>query len=125
MTRYLLNVYQPVGDPPPAEVLAPIVADITKVNEEMREAGIWVFGVGLHPTATATVVRAGEGGESLLTDGPYLEGKEHVGGFCVIDVSDLDVALHWAGKIATALRDLGVEVRPVIDEADRACRPSA
>jgi hypothetical protein len=125
MSRYLISVYQPVGDPPPEEFLAPIVADITKVNQEMRDAGVWVFGAGLHPTATATVVRAGDAGQPLLTDGPYLEGKEHLGGFSIIEVSDLDAALHWAGKTAAALRYLAVEVRPVVDESERVCGPSA
>jgi hypothetical protein len=125
MTRYLISVYQPVGEPPSAEYLAPIVADITKVNEDMRDAGVWVFGAGLHPTASATVVRAGDGGRPLLTDGPFLEAKEHLGGFCIIEVPDLDAALHWAGRTATALRTLAVEVRPVIDESERACRQGA
>ncbi|HZZ48851.1 MAG TPA: YciI family protein [Pseudonocardia sp.] len=124
MTRYLIAVYQPVGAPPSEEFLAPIVADITKVNQEMRDAGVWVFGAGLHPTATATVVRADEGGQPLLTDGPYLEAKEHLGGFSMIEVPDLDAALHWAGKVATALRYLSVEVRPVLDESERSCGPS-
>lgn len=123
MTQYLLSVYQPVGAPPPEAFLAPIVADVTKINQEMRDAGVWVFGAGLHPTATATVVRGGESGQPLLTDGPFLEAKEHLGGFSIIEVPDLDAALSWAKKLATVLRQLAVEVRPVLDESERSCGP--
>ncbi|HEY1974331.1 MAG TPA: YciI family protein [Pseudonocardia sp.] len=121
MARYLLSIYQPVGDPPPAEFLAPIIAAISQVNREMHESGVWVFGAGLHPSATPTVVR---GDQPLLTDGPYLEGKEHLGGFTIIEVPDKDAALSWAGKVAAALGSLAVEVRPVIDESERACANS-
>ncbi|MEH1165322.1 YciI family protein [Micromonospora sp. CPCC 205539] len=111
MRQYLLSIYQPDGDPPPPEVLAPIMADLDAVNEEMRAAGAWVFSVGLHPASTATVVRARDG-EDLLTDGPFTEGKEHIGGFTVVNAPDLDAALVWGAKLARALT-LPVEVRPV------------
>jgi len=70
----------------------------------------WVFGGGLHPSDTATVVRS-DGGEIVTTDGPYLESKEHIGGFWIIEAADLDAALDWAGKAAAACEG-PVEVRP-------------
>lgn len=111
MTHYLLSIYQPDGDPPPPDVLEPIMRDLAAVNEELRAAGAWVFAGGLHPPSTSTVVHA-TGDDVLLTDGPYVEGKEHVGGFTVIDAPDLDAALEWGRKLTTALT-LPVEVRPM------------
>jgi hypothetical protein len=113
MAHYLLSLYQPDGDPPPPEVLEPIMRDLNAVNDEMRAAGAWVFAGGLHPASTATVVRH-LGGDVLVTDGPYAEGKEHVGGFTVIRAPDLGAALAWAGKVARA-STLPVEVRPLHD----------
>ena len=111
MRRYLLSVYQPDGDPPPPEVRAAIMVDLNALAEEMKDAGAWVFSVGLHPASTATVVRDRDG-EVLLTDGPFTEGKEHLGGFTIINASDLDAALAWAARMARA-STLPVEVRPV------------
>ena len=116
MKQYLLSIYQPDGDPPPPEVLEPIMRDIDAVDAEMRAAGAWVFTGGLHPPDTATVLRAADG-DVLVTDGPFAEGKEHVGGFWIIRASDLDEALAWARK-ATVACTLPVEVRPLQDEAD-------
>jgi hypothetical protein len=112
MTRYMLSIYQPVGDPPP-EVLEPIMRELEAVNEEMRATGAWVFAAGLHDPSTATVIRAHEG-DVLVTDGPFAEGKEHLGGFTIIDAPDLDVALEWGRKVARALT-LPIEVRPLHD----------
>jgi hypothetical protein len=112
MRQYLLSIYQPDGDPPPPEVLGPIMAELGKLNEEMRAAGAWVFAVGLHPPSTATVIRDRDG-EPALTDGPFTEGKEHLGGFTVINAADLDAALAWGGRMAAVLAPLAVEVRPV------------
>jgi hypothetical protein len=111
MTRYMLSIYQPAGDPPPPEVLEPIMRDLDAVNQEMRAAGAWVFAAGLHDPSTATVLRA-DGGEVLVTDGPFAEGKEHLGGFTIIEAPDLDVALEWGRKVAHALT-LPIEVRPL------------
>jgi hypothetical protein len=113
MAQYLLSVYQPVGPLPPREKLEPIVRDVNAVDAEMRKAGVWVFAGGLHPTATATVLRVKDG-EVLMTDGPYVEGKEHLGGFTIIRVPDLDAALEWARKLATATT-LPIEVRPFME----------
>jgi len=85
--------------------------DLEALNDELRAAGVWVFAAGLHPPETATVVKA-KGDEVLVTDGPFTEGKEHLGGFTVIEVDDLDAALGWARKLAKVLRNLPVEVRP-------------
>jgi hypothetical protein len=111
MRQYLLSIYQPDGDPPPPEFLAPIMADLGVLAEEMKAAGAWVFSVGLHPASTATVVRDRDG-EALLTDGPFTEGKEHLGGFTIISAPDLDAALAWGARMARA-STLPVEVRPV------------
>jgi hypothetical protein len=110
MARYLLSFYQPAGPPPPREVLEPIMRDLDAVNREMKAAGAWVFAGGLHPPSTATVARF-TNDELLLTDGPFVEGKEVLGGITIVEVPDLDTALMWAGKIARA-STLPIEVRP-------------
>lgn len=109
MKRYLLAIYQPDGPPPPAADLAKIMADVNAVNAEMRAAGVWVFSDGLHPPTTATVLRA-RGDEVQITDGPHIEGKEHLGGFCIIEAADLETALAWGRKLARAIT-LPIEVR--------------
>jgi hypothetical protein len=111
MTHYVLTIYQPDGPPPAAEVLDPIMRDLDALRREMQDAGVWVFGGGLHQPSTATVLRR-KGNETLTTDGPYVEGKEHVGGFDIIDVPDLDEALAWGRKLAEAIALLPIEVRP-------------
>jgi hypothetical protein len=112
--HYLLSIYQPDSEtPPPPEYLEPIMRDVEAVNAELRAAGAWVFAGGLHAPNTATVVRA-KGDEVLTTDGPYTEGKEHLGGFTVIQATDLDAALRWGGKLARATT-LPIEVRPLQD----------
>lgn len=110
MSRYLLSIYQPDGPIPEPEVLNKIMADLDVLNQEMRDAGAWVFTGGLHPASTSTVVRVNDG-EVLTTDGPFTEAKEHVGGLWVIEAADLDVALEWGRKAAQATT-LPVEVRP-------------
>ncbi len=109
--HYLLAMHQPVGDAPPPEVLEPIMDALNVVENDMRAAGVWVFAGGLHGPDASTVVRVHEGAV-LTTDGPYAEGKEHLGGFTIIDVPDLDAALEWARKQAEAVRLLPIEVRP-------------
>ncbi len=110
MQQYLLSIQQPDGPPPPPEVLEPIMRDVTAFVQETKDAGAWVFNGGLHPASTATVVRVDEG-EVLITDGPYAEGKEHVGGLIIVQAPDLDAALEWGRKAAQAIR-LPIEVRP-------------
>ena len=113
MKQYLLSIYQPDGDPPPPEVLEAIMQDVDAVDAELRAAGAWVFTGGLHPPDTATVLRAADG-EVLITDGPFAEGKEHIGGIWVITAPDLDAALRW-GRKAAAATTLPIEVRPFQD----------
>jgi hypothetical protein len=111
MTQYLLSIYQPDGEPPPPEVLGPIMTRLGEWNDGLRARGEWVFAAGLHAPSTATVVRV-SGGDETLTDGPFAEGKEHVGGFTVIDVDDLDAALERARALA-GITTLPIEVRPM------------
>jgi hypothetical protein len=110
MTQYLLSVYQPDGPAPESVDLAKIMADVDAVDAAMRAAGAWVFAGGLFPPNTATVVRL-QDGDMLMTDGPYTEGKEHLGGFTVVEAADLDAALEWGRRLAAATT-LPVEVRP-------------
>jgi hypothetical protein len=86
------------------------------LQDEMKRAGAWVFSGGLHDASTATVVRVTDG-QPLITDGPYTEGKEHLGGFTIITAADLDGALDWGRRLATVLSPLAIEVRPFHDEA--------
>ncbi len=98
-----------------------IMATVSGLIDETKAAGAWVFNGGLHAPSTATVVRLNHG-EVLMTDGPYAEGKEHVGGFLIVKAADLDGALGWARKLASVLGDgvnsLPVELRPFREEAD-------
>jgi hypothetical protein len=114
MPQYLLSIIQPVGEVPPPEALEPVMRQLAALNDEMRAAGAWVFAAALHQPETSTVVRA-DGDDLLVTDGPFAEGKEFVGGFDVIQAADLDEALTWAGKLARILGGLPVEVRPVVE----------
>ena len=116
MKQYLLSIYQPDGEPPPPEVLAPIMRDVDALIQEIKAAGAWVFNGGLHPPSTATVVRLKDG-EVLTTDGPFAEGKEHVGGFVIVKAPDLDAALEWGRKLAQA-GTLPIEVRPFQGEVE-------
>jgi len=85
--------------------------DIDVLNEEMVAAGVRIFVGGLYPARSAKSIRAQAGGKILITDGPYLETKEHIGGFWVLEAADLDDALAWGRKAAIACR-APVEVRP-------------
>ena len=110
MTQYLLSVFQPSEETPSPEFLAPIIRDLEILNRDLREAGAWVFSGGLHGPSTATLLTPKDG-EVLMTDGPFVEGKEHLGGFTVIEAPDLDAALVWGRRLAEATR-LPIEVRP-------------
>ncbi len=111
MKNYLLSVcYPPGSTQPPPEALKKIMADVKVVHDEMVAAGAWVFGGGLYPVSTATVVQF-RNGEVLTTDGPFAEGKEHVGGLSIIRAPDLDAALGWARKLARATT-VAIEVQP-------------
>ncbi|MFH8801915.1 YciI family protein [Streptomyces sp. NPDC017936] len=114
MTYYLLSVVQPTGgQPPSAAGLDEIVRRVAAFDDELRAAGAWVFSGGLHAPETATVLRP-EGDGVLVTDGPYAEGEEYLGGLCLIKAADPEEALEWGRKAALATT-LPVEVRPFAD----------
>ena len=115
MKQYLLSVYQPDGDPPPPEFLEPRHAQRPRADRGAsggRDVGV---SAGLHPASTATVVHLRDG-QLETTDGPYGEGKEHIGGFTIIKAPDPHAALHWARRYAEVIT-LPIEVRPLQGEA--------
>ena len=112
MPQYMISVwhdetYEVDFSSPEAQLR---VAQVGAFNEELQKAGAWVFAAGLQPTSSATVVRS-SGGDVSMTDGPYAETKEQMGGFWMIEAADLDAALEWARKAAAASEG-PVEVRP-------------
>jgi hypothetical protein len=125
MTLYMLTVNYPEGSTMPSpEEMAEIARDVDAVHAEVRAAGAWVFGGALYPASTATVVTAGAAGSGasggagdvVVTDGPFAESREQIGGFSVVDVADLDAALAIAARLAAACR-VPIEVRPFVDGA--------
>jgi hypothetical protein len=122
MKQYMLSVHHAADFYETAPAMSPeemqaMYEGVAAFNDEAIAAGAMVFGGGLMPPDTATVVRT-EGGEMLLTDGPYAETKEFLGGFWVLKCDDLDGALEWARKAAEALQGGPVEVRPLQEEVD-------
>jgi hypothetical protein len=117
MTQYLLSVWHKEGEAMPApEDMQPIFEAVDKFNAEIQADGTWVFGGGLEMPDTATVVSA-TGDDVVTTDGPFAEGKEHIGGFWVISAADLDAALAYAVRASKACAQ-PVEVRPFQDEPE-------
>jgi hypothetical protein len=119
MARYLLSVHSVEGearDPMTDEEMQQSWKQLHVLEQEMHSAGAWVFSGRLHEPDTATVVRL-SGGEVVTTDGPFVESKEHLGGFYIIQAEDLDAALAWASKVTTAI-EVPIEVRPFADYAD-------
>ena len=117
MKQYLLSVYHADVTPDQSsEEWQATSRDVDAVNAELIAAGAWVFAGGLHPASTASVVRVKDGAV-LTTDGPFAEGKEHMGGFWVIKADDLDAALAWAAKATRACRE-PVEVRPFQEDLE-------
>lgn len=113
MSQYLLSVHtveDEAPEPMTEEDQQRSVEEMDKLNGEIRAAGAWVFGGALHAPSRAAVVR-GYGGEVLTTDGPFAEAKEHLGGFYILDVADLEAAIDWAAK-TSALVGKPIEVRP-------------
>jgi hypothetical protein len=111
MKQYLLSICYPAGgQPPQPEALQKIMRDVYAIQKEMQAAGAWVFSGGLHPANTATVLRD-QGGEVVMTDGPFIESKEQIGGITILKVPDLDAALGWGRKLARAI-GTPIEVRP-------------
>jgi hypothetical protein len=115
MVQYLLSVHSTDTDPEPSpEVMERAYAQVDKFNEEIKASGNWVFGGGLHPVSTATVVDA-TGAEVVTTDGPFAESKEHLAGFWIVQAGDLDQALELARRGSEACGG-PVEVRPFQDD---------
>ena len=113
--RYLLSVFGPAeptdfGSYTSREAMLEAFADTAAFNDRLQRDGHFVFADGLEPASTATTVD-GQGQRPAFTDGPYLETKEHLGGFWVIEAADLDVALALAAEGSKACRGV-VEVRP-------------
>jgi hypothetical protein len=117
MKQYMLSVHSVEGEPAPSDdEMQRMFAQVDAVNKELQTAGAWVFGGGLLPQDSATVVRT-TNGTTTMTDGPFAETKEQLGGFWVIQCEDLDEALTWAAKCAEACMG-PVEVRPFQDEPE-------
>ena len=118
MTNYMLSVHTVEGEEAPSEdEMQQAFKDVDALNAEIEAAGAWVFAGGLHPADTATVVKVGDTGDVVTTDGPFAEAKEQIGGFWVIRAADLDEALAWAAKATVACRG-AVEVRPFQDDVE-------
>jgi hypothetical protein len=109
MTQYLVAIHLP-DDYDQSKEDEAMIRDIDTLNDEMVAAGIRLFVGGLNPVSKAISVRAAPDGGLLVTDGPYLETKEHVGGFWVLECADKDEAVEWGRKAAVACR-APVEVR--------------
>jgi hypothetical protein len=117
MKQYLLSVHVVEGaELPPEETIKQMYADVDAFNTKVQAEGAWVFGGGLYPPDTATVVRM-QDGEVLMTDGPFAETKEQLGGFWVLKAADLDAALAYAAEASKACQG-PVEVRPFEDEPE-------
>ncbi len=115
MKQYLLSVHHAGDFPMPApEVMQEMFAQVEEFNEQLRQSGAWVFAGGLQPRESSTTVRYKQG-QTLVTDGPFAETKEQLGGFWVVQAADLDAALELAKRGAAACQG-DVEVRPFQDE---------
>ncbi|MGH8828187.1 MAG: YciI family protein [Jiangellaceae bacterium] len=115
MNQYLLSAYEVesrvAGASPTAEEMQAFMGRVIALEEEMDRAGAFAFGGALHGADAATVVRGGTGLDKVTTDGPFVEGKEHIGGFYIVNAEDLDEALAWAEKVVEAINH-DIEVRP-------------
>ena len=116
MTQYMLSVHHVEGEEMPSspEEIQPIFDAVDRFNTKLQAEGIWVFGGGLEPVETSTTVD-NTGGQAIITDGPFAESKEWLGGFWVIEAPDLDAALKLATEASAACRGK-VEVRPFQSE---------
>jgi hypothetical protein len=116
MAKYLLSLHSVEGEAPPQmtdEEMQRSWEEMQALNQELRSAGAWIFGGALHGSETATVVDETRG-EAVTTDGPFVESKEHLAGFYIIEAEDLDSALRWASKTSACVRR-PIEVRPFRD----------
>jgi len=109
MPHYLVAIHHPDNYDPSLEDEA-MIGDIHRLNEEMEAAGVRLFAGGLQSVRHAKSLRKQAGAESFITDGPYLETKEHIGGFWILDATNMDEALAWGRKAVAACR-APVEVR--------------
>ena len=114
MAQYLVAIHHPDDYDPSVETEA-MSNDIHALNRQMLAAGVRVFVGGLSPARRAKSLRAQPNGKVLITDGPYLETKEHIGGFWVLEAANLDDALAWGRKAAVACR-APVEVRAILQK---------
>ncbi|MBB6486532.1 YciI family protein [Rhizobium lusitanum] len=110
MTQYLVSIHHPDDYNPSVMEDEAMHSDIDRLNDEMKAAGIRIFVGGMHPASAATSLCPQPNGDVLVTNGPYLKTKEHVGGFWVLECADKDEALAWGRKAAAACR-APVEVR--------------
>ena len=111
MAEYLLSVHHDYDEEfPPLEEMQPVFEAVDRFNQKLQAEGAWVFAGGLMPIEQATTVDS-TGEKPIVTDGPYAESKEYLGGFWVINADDLDAALAWAQEASRACRGK-VEVRP-------------
>ena len=117
MSKYLLSVYTKAGEthrqPRTQEEMETMMARVTALEADMETSGVFVFSGRLHNTDAATVVRSRDG-SIVMTDGPFVESKEHIAGFYIIDADDLDAALAWAGKVVDAI-SAPIEVWPFVE----------
>jgi hypothetical protein len=118
MSQYLLSVHTEAGGESheqsmTREDMQSFMERVVALEAEMKESGTFVFTGRLHDADAATVVRPSDGG-LVMTDGPFVESKEHIGGFYVINADDLDAALAWAGKVVDAI-NAPIEVRPFFE----------
>ena len=112
MTQYLVAIHLPDDYDPSVETEA-MIREISALNKEMEAAGVRKFVAGLSAASNARSLRAQPNGKVLVTDGPYTETKEHIGGFWVLEAADLNEALEWGRKAAVACRAPD-EVRPIL-----------
>jgi hypothetical protein len=114
MTQYLLSLHTGADSEQPAEPMTPErFEEMRALEEAMKAAGAWLFSGRLTEPDMATVVRV-SAGDALTTDGPFVESKEHLAGFYIVEADDLDAALGWATKTA-AIIGKPIEVRPFWD----------
>ena len=115
MNQFLLSLYEVEGQvaatPSSPEQMQAFMGRVIALEEEMDRVGAFEFGGALHGPGAATVVRGGTGLDKVTTDGPFVEAKEHIGGFYIINAEDLDEALAWAEKVVEAINH-AIEVRP-------------
>jgi hypothetical protein len=124
MKTYLISLFSPAGPPPEDLDLTKVMSDLEVVNADIRAAGGWVFAGGLADQQSATTIRKPDAvADAVLTDGPFVEAKEHLGGVSIVRSEDYDVVLGWAERIAGAT-GLPVEVRPFQGDDDPGQAPT-